>query len=161
MSNDEPKNESLISEFAGHVHRNGILAASRTFLRRFLMWVRWYWLTKCWHMDIHPTAQISLKAKLDRTNPRGIHIGEGSYVVFGAVILSHDYIRGIHDAHTRIGKRCLIGANSFIMPGVIIGDDCIIGAMTVVTKDVPAGSLVVGNPGTIIKSGVTLDDWKK
>ena len=44
-------------------------------------------------MDIHPDTQISLKANLDRTNPRGIHIGEGTLVAFGAVILTHDMSR--------------------------------------------------------------------
>ncbi|MGE3714617.1 MAG: DapH/DapD/GlmU-related protein, partial [Alphaproteobacteria bacterium] len=127
-----------------------------TFLRRLLIKMRWWYLVRFWNMDIHPSCQISLKAKLDRTNPRGIHIGEGTLVVFDAVILSHDYIRSIHDVHTRIGKNCMIGANSFIMPGVTIGDHCIVGAMAVVTKDVPDGCMVAGNPARILRTGLQL-----
>ncbi len=45
-----------------------------------------------------------------------------------------------------IGKRVWIGGAAIIMPGVSIGDEAIVGAGSVVTKDVPAGSTVVGNP---------------
>ncbi len=44
-----------------------------------------------------------------------------------------------------------IGANSTILPGVKIGKNSLIGAGTVVTKDVPPNSVVVGNPGKVIK----------
>ena len=44
-----------------------------------------------------------------------------------------------------------IGANSTILPGIKIGKNSLIGAGTVVTKDVPKNSVVVGNPGKVIK----------
>lgn len=148
------QDNSWFAEFFGHVQRNGWLAALRTTLRKYLMKLRWYYLVKGWGMDIHPDCWISLKAKLDRTNPRGIHIGEGTLVAFDAVILSHDYIRSIHDVKTVIGKNCLIGANSFIMPGITIGDHSIVGAMAVVTKDVPPNCMVAGNPARVVKTGI-------
>ena len=40
------------------------------------------------------------------------------------------------------------------MPGVRIGNNCIVGAGAVVTKDVPDFSIVAGNPATIIRSGI-------
>lgn len=46
----------------------------------------------------------------------------------------------------RIGKNVWIGAGALIMPGVTIGDDALIGAGSVVTRDVPAGVTVMGNP---------------
>jgi putative colanic acid biosynthesis acetyltransferase WcaF len=49
-------------------------------------------------------------------------------------------------AKITIGERVFIGARSFIMPGMTIGNDVIIGACSVVTKDVPAHSIVAGNP---------------
>lgn len=50
-----------------------------------------------------------------------------------------------------IKKRAQIGIGARIIPGVTIGEDAIIGAGTVVIRDVPDGATVVGNPGKIIK----------
>jgi acetyltransferase-like isoleucine patch superfamily enzyme len=49
-----------------------------------------------------------------------------------------------------IEQNAKIGANSTILPGVRIGRDALIGAGSVVTKDVPPGAVVVGNPARII-----------
>jgi len=46
---------------------------------------------------------------------------------------------------------CSIGANSTILPGLIIGENAMVGAGSVVTKDVPANAVVVGNPAKIIR----------
>lgn len=46
----------------------------------------------------------------------------------------------------RIGNRVWIGAGAVILPGVTIGDDSVIGAGSVVTKDIPAGVVAFGNP---------------
>ena len=50
-----------------------------------------------------------------------------------------------------IGNNCFIGARSTILPGVTIGDNTIIGAGSVVTKDIPSNVVAVGNPCKIIK----------
>jgi len=49
----------------------------------------------------------------------------------------------------RIGSNVWIGGGAVILPGVTIGDDAIIGAGSIVTRDVPAGVTVVGNPARI------------
>ncbi len=51
----------------------------------------------------------------------------------------------------RIGNRCWIGAGALIMPGVTIGDDVVIGAGSVVTKDIPSGVVAVGNPCRVLR----------
>lgn len=53
-----------------------------------------------------------------------------------------------------IGDNCWIGGGVTILPGVTIGDGCTIGAGSVVVDDIPAGSLAVGNPARVIKSGL-------
>ncbi|MEM9433435.1 MAG: acyltransferase [Pseudomonadota bacterium] len=102
-------------------------------------------------MDIHPSAQLSLSAKLDRTYPQGVHIGAHSYVAFDARIMTHDMTRNLR-LQTRIGQNCFIGGRAMILPGVEIGDHCIVGAGSVVTKSVPAGHVVAGNPAKIIST---------
>jgi acetyltransferase-like isoleucine patch superfamily enzyme len=51
---------------------------------------------------------------------------------------------------TRIEKGASVGANATIVAGVTLGEYCLVGAGSVVTKDVPAFALVVGNPARII-----------
>lgn len=124
-----------------------------THLRFFILslFTKFYIL---WHrMNIHPSVRMSLKVKLDKTNPKGIHIDEGSYVAFGAVILTHDMCRKLHK-DVYIGKNCFIGANAIILPGVRVGDHCVVAAGSVVTRDVSSHSIVAGNPAKIIKSDI-------
>jgi acetyltransferase-like isoleucine patch superfamily enzyme len=51
---------------------------------------------------------------------------------------------------TLIKKGASIGANATILPGVILGENCFVGAGAVVTKDVPANATVIGNPARIV-----------
>ena len=51
----------------------------------------------------------------------------------------------------RIGKNCWIGAGAVIVPGVTIGDDVVIGAGSVVTKDIPDRVVAVGNPCRVLR----------
>ena len=101
-----------------------------------------------WGMDIHPTAWIEPTALIDRTWPRGIHIGAGSEIGEQVVVLTHDFTRGIY-LDTRIGARCRLGPRSIVFPGVTIGDDCIVMPGALVNKDMPSNTLALGNPAEI------------
>ncbi len=127
-------------------------------MREGLLTLRLWFLRKIMKMDVHPTVKLSLKANLDLTNPRGVHIDEGTYVAFHAVILAHDMSRLLM-SDTYIGKNCFIGAYSIIMPGVRVGNECIVGSGSVVTVDVPSNSVVAGNPAKIIRSGIRTVKW--
>lgn len=50
-----------------------------------------------------------------------------------------------------IGKNCWLGAGVIVMPGVTIGDNTVIGAGSVVTKDIPANVVAVGNPCRVMR----------
>jgi len=50
-----------------------------------------------------------------------------------------------------IGRNCWLGAGVIVMPGVTIGDNTVIGAGSVVTKDIPSGVVAVGNPCKVLR----------
>ncbi len=127
--------------------------AKLAFLRNLIIFALKTLYRRLFRMDIHPSCNFSLSAKFDKTNPRGVHIGEYSYVAFDAAILTHDLTRGVR-LHTRIGKNCFIGARSIILPGISVGDGSIVGAGAVVTRDVPAYTIVAGNPAKVIRTDI-------
>jgi acetyltransferase-like isoleucine patch superfamily enzyme len=50
-----------------------------------------------------------------------------------------------------IKRGAKVGANSTLLPGVVIGENALVGAGSVVVDDVPAGAVVVGNPARVIR----------
>jgi acetyltransferase-like isoleucine patch superfamily enzyme len=148
------------NDLTSNIKRFGFLPALHTRLRNLCLEIRRLYLVHCWGMDIHPYTLISLEAKLDKTHPRGIHIGKGTNIAFGAAILSHDLTRRQHK-HTYVGKFCSVGARSIILPGVKIGNHSIVGAGAVVTKDVAPHTIVAGNPARVIRQNIQTERWGK
>ncbi len=106
-----------------------------------------------WGMRIGKGTRIARTAKLDKTNPRGISVGEYTSISFEAAIIAHDYVRDEFCA-VEIGSFCFIGARSIILPGVTIGDHCVVAAGSVVMRDVPPRSVVAGNPARLVEQGI-------
>ncbi|GEM_PF-282169 len=77
--------------------------------------------------------------------------------------VSKNFLRqGVKTEQVVIGKNVWIGANSVILPGVKIGNNSVIGAGSTVIEDVPAYSVVAGNPGKIIKQyDFETKQWKR
>ena len=48
-------------------------------------------------------------------------------------------------------KGCLVGTHTLIMPGVTVGEGAIVGAYSLVTKDIPAWTIAVGRPAKVVK----------
>ncbi len=123
-------------------------------LRNRLLYARtWYYRT-IYGMDIAPDVHMSFKARIDKTNPKGLTIGSKTMVAFDAIILAHDFATRRHAARTVIGKHCFIGCASIIMPNITLGDHVVVAAGSVVTKDVPSNCIVAGNPAKVIKTGI-------
>jgi len=81
-------------------------------LQRLLVKLRWAYFVKFWGMDIHPSTVMSLSVRLDKTYPKGVHIGPHSYLAFDVAVLAHDMPRGLH-CDTYIGARgSLTSANA-------------------------------------------------
>lgn len=109
-------------------------------------------------MDIHPSAEISLSARFDRSFPAGVHIGKETLVSFEALIQTYDEAWGLA-LHTRIGERCFIGAHAIVRPGVTIGDQCVIGSGSVVTTSIPSHCVAAGNPARILRRDIALGPY--
>ena len=56
-----------------------------------------------------------------------------------------------YNAPIRIGRNCWLGAGVIVLPGITIGDNSVIGAGSVVTKDIPANVVAYGNPCKVIR----------
>ena len=86
-----------------------------------------------------------------------VSIGDRTQIGPGVQILAADHPRDPETRATglefgrpvRIGRNCWIGGGAIILPGVTIGDDALIGAGSVVTRDVPAGATAFGNPARV------------
>ncbi len=87
----------------------------------------------------------------------GIYIGDGALIGHNAVLatLNHDpdpaKRQNLLPAPIHIGKNVWLGANVTVLPGVTIGENAIVAAGAVVTKDVEAGTVVAGVPAKFVK----------
>ena len=109
-------------------------------------------------ISIGKDCMVSWGAKID---VRGgtIIIGDRCIITHGCIILSHDRSKrriypkdkDIVKGFVRLGNDVFVGVNSVILSDVTIGDYSIVGAGSVVTKDVPPNVVVAGNPARIIK----------
>ncbi len=124
-------------------------------------------------------SRYKFHRQLSALKKQGLRVGENTFINIGASLdPSHCFLISIgnnctlapnvkliaHDASmkrlldfTRIGKirihdRCFIGESSIILPGVSIGPDAVIGAGSVVTRDVPPNSVAAGNPARVLCS---------
>lgn len=108
-----------------------------------------------------------------RSEPWLLTIGERVTVSSDVLFITHDGTgwlfadsrgRRFRYAKISIGSDCFIGARAVIMPGVRIEDKCIVAAGAVVTRSVPSGSIVGGNPARVIGNYAdfgrkVLSDW--
>lgn len=109
-------------------------------------------------IEIHPGATIGRRVVID--HGMGVVIGETAMVgddclIYHGVTLggktptSRD--RAVGRRHPQLGNRVSVGTGAAILGSVTIGDDAIIGALSVVLEDVPAGALAVGIPAKVKK----------
>jgi len=88
----------------------------------------------------------------------GITIGDDCLIGHNALLatLNHDLSPSrradMHPSPIIIGRNVWIGANVTVLPGVTIGDNAVIGASSLVTKDVPENTIAVGSPARVIRS---------
>jgi acetyltransferase-like isoleucine patch superfamily enzyme len=100
-------------------------------------------------------VEIGYLVMIDNLYPEKVTIRSGATVTYGCTILAHDasyrYARGGREVvkETMIGEKAFIGVNSTILPGVSVGDRAIIGAGSLVKRDIAAGATVAGVPAKV------------
>lgn len=130
---------------------------SRDFNKRRAKW----WRKMGCHIGNNVCIGHSVAVDVGNTNL--VHIEDNVILTNHCIILCHrrdlkNYRRGDDGtklpyiyAPVTLKKGCQIGMGSIIMPGVTIGEGAIIGAKSVVTKDIPAWTIAAGNPCKVIK----------
>lgn len=159
-----------------YLRRCAWLIVQATFIRfsppRAFAWRRW-WL-RLFGAQLAPTARTGRTTQVfqpwmltmgrhshlaDRVlaySAGPITVGDHTIVSQGAYLCAgtHDYTQPnlpLQRPPITIGSGVWICTEAFIGPGVTVGDNSVVGARAVVSKDVPAGVVVAGNPATIIK----------
>lgn len=118
-------------------------------------------------VEIQKGATVGKSCKLSSHSfiCEGVTIGDGCFIGHGVVFINDNHPRAVDEAgsiedekkwkkrfvKTRVGHTVSIGSNSTVVGGVTIGDGAMIGAGSVVTKDVPAGEVWVGNPARFLR----------
>jgi len=104
-------------------------------------------------VTIGPYTAVGLMVMFDIFFPQDITIGQDTIIGYQSTILCHEFLR--HEwrrGPVVIGNDVMIGANTTILPGVVIGDGAIVSAGSLVNRDVPAGAVVGGVPIRIISA---------
>lgn len=105
-------------------------------------------------IEIHPGATIGRRFFID--HGMGVVIGETTIVgddvlLYKGVVLGGTSLES-KKRHPTIGNNVVVGTNAIVLGDIEIGDDCKIGAGSVVTKPAPPGSTIVGIPGKTLES---------
>jgi maltose O-acetyltransferase len=107
--------------------------------------------------NIHLGAGVFLNFNCVILDVTEVTVGDATQIGPGVQILAADHPRdpierakGLEFGRpVHIGRNVWIGGGAILLPGVTVGDDALIGAGSVVTRDVPAGATVVGNPARV------------
>lgn len=103
----------------------------------------------------------NIYANFNLTMVDDTHIYVGDYTMFGPNVTiataGHPILPELreqgyqYNASVKIGRNCWLGAGVIVLPGITIGDHVVIGAGSVVTKDIPSNVVAVGNPCKVLR----------
>lgn len=124
-------------------------------------------------VDTTGNFRVGYGVYFDAGNAKHIHVEDGVWIASETLFLCHrrvlnDYCVG--DDYNKLGykiediylkKGCCIGMKSIVMPGVTVGEGAIVGVGSLVTKDVPPYTVVVGNPAKVVKTFPVREETRK
>lgn len=99
-------------------------------------------------------ASVGLMVMFDIFFPQDITLGDNCIIGYNSTVLCHEFTR--HEwrrGPVWIGHDVTIGANTTILPGVVIGDGATVSAMSLVNRDIPPGAFVGGVPVRMLRGG--------
>jgi UDP-2-acetamido-3-amino-2,3-dideoxy-glucuronate N-acetyltransferase len=120
-------------------------------------------------VEVQKNAKIGRRCKISSHTfiCEGVTIEDNVFIGHGVTFINDSYPRATAGngelqtekdwrvESTLIKKGASIGSGATILSNVVIGEDAIVGAGSVVTKDVPAGTIVAGNPARVLRSADT------
>jgi acetyltransferase-like isoleucine patch superfamily enzyme len=127
---------------------------------------RWSWIgdgtkIRCHEGEVEIGAKTVMGQECTISAYQHVSIGEQCIVADRVMLIDFDHnvaeverpirLQGIYKRDVRVGSNVWIGYGAQILRGVTIGDNAIIGASSVVTRDVPANAVVAGAPARIIR----------
>lgn len=122
------------------------------------------WLLRRMGCHVGKNVFVGDYVRVDKNHADLIYIDDYAHLTAGCRLLCHQrdlshYHVGDNAAECgyrlgeiHIGKGVMIGMESMIMPGVTIGDGAIVGAMSLVTKDIPPYTIATGHPARVVKA---------
>lgn len=107
------------------------------------------WVFRRLGMTVGPGVAWGLESTPDVFWPEKITVGENAIIGYDATILCHEFLRDEYRVgEVVIGDGAMVGAGATVLPGVEIGAGAQVAANSLVTDDVPPGSVVAGVPAT-------------
>ncbi len=111
-------------------------------------------------LHIHLAEQVFINSNVTLQDNAPIYIGEQTMIGPNVQFYTSDHplnadrrVQGMETAKAiHLGRRVWVGGGAIILPGITVGDEAVIGAGSVVTKDVAAKTVVAGNPAKLIKT---------
>ena len=98
-------------------------------------------------VHVESGAAFGLGAVVDIFFPENISVGTDAIIGYNTVLLGHEFLQGEwRTGMVEVGARAMLGANCTVLPGVKIGEGAVVGAMSLVNRDIPAGEAWGGIP---------------
>ena len=108
---------------------------------------------------VHFGSHIYANFNLTMVDDTHIYVGDHTMIGPNVIIATggHPVLPSLREQEyqfnmpVRVGRNCWIGAGAILLPGVSVGDNTVIGAGSVVTKDIPADVVAAGNPCRVMR----------